>query len=378
MVMRRAKPAATAARNMGPEIELLRSFGVSAKRISDLLNESAVNIRQISRRAQFPTEAPLIVPAPPVRKAQLEELLLYGKKRRTFEALEWQVEEIFNEYASTYQFEEGARVLNGLLELVSAPTNPKRVRLRARIHHHIAWFSIQQGKVKSALNHGQFSMWLSRKAYKDSWDSLDLNHYVETALIVSLAAHLSAEGQDRSESHALAILWLAEQAAEAAKNPRGSEHFRQRGSAYFHLGFEDDAKKCFLEAMQRASDKAEARDENHVQMIGSRFLNLLGKTPNWDGAQELLSKVKQTFGKHSLEYAINVNYTTAAGFLTNDSKVEQGALKLLLSNASLIDPFGRQATVSRLLSITPDLKLTPTQKSRWIKQVLRANALRNL
>ena len=363
---------------MGPEIELLRSFGVSAKRISDLLNESAVNIRKISERAQHPNPIPLEVPAPPIRQAQLKEFLLYGKKRKAFEALEWQVEEIFNEYASTYQFEEGARVLKGLLDLVSAPTNPKRVRLRARIHHLIAWFEVQQGKVKSALNHGQFSMWLSRKAYKDSWDSLDLNRYVETALIVSMAAHLSAEGQDRSESYALAILWLAEQAAEAAKNPRGSEHFRQRGSAYFHLGFEDDAKKCFLEAMQRASDKAEARDENHVQMIGSRFLNLLGKTPNWDGAQELLSKVKQTFGKHSLEYAINVNYTTAAGFLTNDSKVEQGALKLLLSNASLIDPFGRQATVSRLLSITPDLKLTPTQKSRWIKQVLRANALRNL
>jgi hypothetical protein len=113
-------------------------------------------------------------------------------------------------------------------------------------------------------------------------------------------------------------------------------------------------------------------------MIGNRFLNLFGKMPDWDGAQELLSKVERTFGKRSLEYAINVNYTTAAGFLANDPVIEKDALNVLLPNISLIDPFGRQATVSKLLSITPELNLNADQKSRWIKQAIRANALRNL
>jgi len=375
---RRKQPAATAPHNMEPEIELLRSFGISAVRISDLLRESAANIRQISKRAQFPRQVVREVPAPPIREARFEEFHLYGKKRQALEALEWQVETIFNEHARTYQFDEGARLLNGLLELVSAPTNPQRVRLRARIHHHIAWFAIQQGKARSASSHGLFSMELSRDAYRASWDRADLNRYVETALVVSMAAHLSAEGHNMSEAHSLAILWLAKEAAEAAKNPRGSEHFRQRGSALFHLGDEDQASKAFLKAIQKARDKNEVRDENHAQMIGQRFLNLLGRSPDWDGAQELLSKVEQTFGKHSLEYAINVNYTTAAGFLTNDPTIEQKARNILVSNAALIEPFGRQATVSRLLSITPDLKLNTAQKSRWIKQVLRANALRNL
>lgn len=367
---------ATAARNLEPEIELLRSFGVPAVRISNLLDESAANVRQISRRAQFPRQIPLEVPAPPIREAQIEEFLLYGRKQKALEALECQTEDIFNQYASSYQFAEGVRVLEGLLQVVSAPTNPRRIRLRARIHHHIAWFSIQQGKVKSALSHGQFSMSLSRQAYKSSWDRLDLNRYVESALIVSMAAHLSAEGQNKSELYSLSVLWLAKEAAEAARNPRGSEHFRQRASALFHLGYEDQARKYFLRAMQKAREKNEARDENHVQMIGNRFLNLLGKTPDWDGAQGLLLKVEQTFGKGSLEYAINVNYSTAAGFLTSDPRVERDALKLLLSNTPLIDPFGRQASVAKLLSITPDLRLGPDQKSRWIKQVLRANALR--
>src|SRR5579864_2168439 len=108
----REQQAAMAARNMGPEIELLRSFGVSAKRISDLLDESAANIRKISERAQHPDPISLEVPAPPIRQAQLKEFLLYGQRRKTLEAQEWEVEKIFDAYASTYQFEEGARILN--------------------------------------------------------------------------------------------------------------------------------------------------------------------------------------------------------------------------------------------------------------------------
>ena len=373
---RREQQAATAARNLGPEIELLRSFGISAVRISDLLKETAANIRQISKRARF-QQVLLEVPAPLLREARSEEFQLYGKKRQALEALEWEVETIFNEHARTYQFEEGARLLNGLLELVSAPTNPRRVRLRARIHHHIAWFAIQQGKAKSAFSHGLFSMELSREAYRTSWDRADLNRYVETALVISMAAHLSAEGHNMSENHSLAILWLAKEAAEAANNPRGSEHFRQRGSALFHLGEEHQARKALLKAIRKAREKNEARDENHAQMIGKRFLNLFGKSPDWDGAQELLSNVEHTFGKHSLEYAINVNYTTAAGFLTNDPTIEKNARDILLANTAVVEPFGRQATVSKLLSITPDLKLNEAQKGRWIKQVLRANPLRN-
>jgi hypothetical protein len=370
------EPQSTAASNLGPEIELLRSFGVSASRLASLLDESHANIRQISRRAQFPKVLPLAVPAPPVREAQIEEFLLYGQKKKALESLEWKVEEIATHYSSRYKSAEGAQALKGLLQFVSAPTNPRRIRLQARIHHHIAWFSIQDGKCKSAATHGQFSMSLSREAYKSSWDPLDLNRYVETSLIVSMASYLSAEGGDKSELHSMTILWLAKEAAEAAKNPRGSEHFRQRGSALFNLGYEDDAKKYFLLAMQKAREKNEARDENHVEMIGKRSLNLLGKQPDFDGAQELLSKVEQTFGKHSLEYAINVNYTAAAGLLTGDLKAAQESQRLLSSNAYLIDPFGRQATVTKLLSITPDLKLSETYKRRWIRQALRANALR--
>jgi tetratricopeptide (TPR) repeat protein len=371
-------PPAIAARNLGPEIEILRSFQISASRIAFLLDEDSSNIRQISRRSQFPKASLISVTALPTREQQIEDFRLYGQRRQAVEDLEWQVEETFNQYASRYEFVEGAKVLGSFLSSLSTPKNPRKVRLKARIHHHIAWFSIQQGKCRSALDHGQFAMWLSRQAYQASWDVLDLNRYVETALIVSMAAHLSAERTDRSETYSLAILWLAQQAAEAAGNPRGSEHFRQRGSALFNLGYEEDARKCLIEAMQRAREKNEARDENHVEMIGKRFLNLLGKSPDFDSAQGLLSKVESTFGRDSLEYAINVNYTAAAGLLTNDPKIAQGSVDLLRLNAEMIASFGRQATVTKLLSITPDLRLNDAQLGRWIKQALRANALRNL
>jgi hypothetical protein len=70
------------------------------------------------------------------------------------------------------------------------------------------------------------------------------------------------------------------------------------------------------------------------------------------------------------------DHAAAAGLLTHDPRIAQQALELLSSNASLIDSFGRQATVTKLLSITLDLKLNPSEQSRFLKQVLRANALR--
>lgn len=371
-------PAETAARNLGPEIELLRSFGVSAPRIASLLDDTHDNIRQISRRAQVTANNPITVPALPIKEHQIQEFALYGQKRAAVEELQWREETAFEHYASQYKFCEGADALKSFLASLSAPTNPRKIRLKARIHHHIAWFSIQQGKCKSALGHGEYAMWLSNQAYKASWDRFDLNSYVETALIVSMAAHLSAEGTGKGEIHSLAILWLAQQAAEAAGNPRGSEHFRQRGSALWNLGYEDEARRCFIQAMQKAREKYEARDENHIEMIGGRFLNLLGETPDWDGAQELVRKVHETFSQNSLEYAINLNYTAAAGLLTGDPQIAQRSIGLLRGNRQLIEPFGRQATVCKLLSITPELNLNEMQRHRWIKQALRANALRKL
>jgi tetratricopeptide (TPR) repeat protein len=371
-------PAEIAARNLGPEIELLKSFGIPGARIAFLVGDTHDNIRQIGRRAQQLSPLEITVAGLRKKDSRFEELPLYGQKHRRLEEQEWEVEMIFQKYASLYQFSAGAEILGAYLRKLSAPTHPKKIRLLARIHHHLAWFSIQQGKCRSALKHGEYSLWLSRELYKESWDKIDLNRYVETALIVSMAAHLSAEGMDKSETDSLVMLWLAKEAAEAAGNPRGSEHFRQRGSALWNLGEYDEARKAFLEAMERAREKNEARDENHVKMIGERFLHLLGKSPDWEGAQELLQKVKQTFGRNSLEYAININYTAAAGLLTHDPIISKKAVDLLQSSIGIVAPFGRQATVTKLLSITPDLKLDHAQIRRWIKQALRANALRKL
>jgi tetratricopeptide (TPR) repeat protein len=312
----------------------------------------------------------------PTANELYEELPLYGKRRLALEELEWRIEETFKQYSSQYEFAQGAKALKPFLSFLSVPTDPRKIRLKARVHHYIAWFSIQQGKSRSAHFHGMHSIFLSREAYKETGSKVDLDRYVEAALIISMAAHLSAEARDRYESHSLTILNLAADAAREAKNPRGSEHFRQRGSALFNLGDEEGARKYFEQAMERARVKNEARDENHVEMIGKRFLNVLGKFPNWDGAQELLKKVERTFGKKSLEYVINLNYAAAAGLLTGDFKIERDAVELLRSNNELVLPFGRQATVSKLLLITPDLKITDPERRRWIKQALRANALR--
>jgi hypothetical protein len=369
-------PAEIAARNLEPEIGLLRSFRISMSRIASLLGDSAPNVRKISSRNEFLARQEFNIPLLVDGDDFYEELPLYGKKRYAFEELEWRIEETFKRHASRYEFAHGAKALRPFLAALSIPSDPRKIRLKARVHHYIAWFSIQQGKSRSAHLHGMRSIFLSREAYRQTGSKLDLDRYVETALIISMTAHLSAEARDRYENQSLTILNMAADAARAAGNPRGSEHFRQRGSALFNLGDEEGARKYFFRAMERARMKNEARDENHVEMIGKRFLNVLGKFPDWDGAQELLKKVEQSFGQNSLEFAINLNYSVAAGLLTHDPVVAHNAAELLNTHHQVVLPFGRQATVSKLLSITPDLKITEAERKRWIKQALRANALR--
>jgi len=373
------KNPALAARNLASEIDLLRSFGLSSSRIAALFDDTPANIRKINSRFQFPNELPVSEVAIPVRSEFKEEFPIYGSKRQQLEEREWQIEQIFQQHASKFQFHEGARILKELAGALSAPTHPRRIRMLARVHHHIAWFAVQQGHCRSAIFHGERAMNLSRIAYRYSWDKTDLARYVESALVISMAVHLSSEdGTARRELYSLSVLDVARSASEVLRDSRGSEHHRQRGSAFLFLGRDDEARKEFELAMEAMRKNGEAIDENHVQMTGGRFLNLLGKHPDWDNAQELLAKVRQTFGKNSLQHAININCTAAAGLLTGSPHIEQQAISLLKLNASLAGDFGRQATVTKLLSITSELGLSPDQRSRWIRQALRANALRKL
>ena len=138
--------AEIAARNLEPEIGLLRSFGISMSRIAELLNENATNIRQISSRNEFPLKHHFSIPELPTANEFYEELPLYGKRRLVLEELEWRIEEIFKQSSSQYEFAQGAKTLKPFLSFLSVPRHPSKIRLKARVHHYIAWFSIPARK----------------------------------------------------------------------------------------------------------------------------------------------------------------------------------------------------------------------------------------
>jgi tetratricopeptide (TPR) repeat protein len=370
--------ASIAARNLAVEINLLRRFNIPSKRIAELFQTTDQNIRQIIKRSQFPEELPFALPSEPIRYSIREQDRIYGMKRKKLEEQERLVEELFSDYSSSYQFGEGSKVLRSLLAEISAPTHPRRMRLRARVHHHLAWFAVQQGHCRTAIKNAEMALSISREVYKRTWDSLDLNRYVETSLVLSMATHLSVQSRVQSrERLSLEILEVAREAAAAANNPRGSEHYRQIGSALFHLGHESEAHKQLLEAREAAMEKGEAQNESQADVLVGRHLNLIG-TPNWEGAQELLANVQTTFGAGSLQYAIHANYAAATALLTKSGNLEADAIELLQRDADLIDQSGRQATVRKLLSITLELKLDQGPRRIWVTHALRANGLHNL
>ncbi|MCU1284081.1 MAG: hypothetical protein JWO13_431 [Acidobacteriales bacterium] len=366
------------AKDLGPAIALLRSFGIDPRRIARLFETTPENIRQIDYRAQHPraAEAPLSV-TPAREVPQPYEVPIYGKERVRLDELGHRIETTARQYAAAYQFSEGLAALRQCLAPLSTPTNSYKLRLKARLHHQIAWFALHQGLSSTALSNAAFSQQLSTEAYRKSWNKVDLAGFIDTALILALALLLSNEGsRTQRELHALKILDLAKEVAEGANLPRGSEHFRQRGTLLFRLGQDEEAKINFRTAMEAMRRMGEARDETHVLMVGTRLLNLAEKTPNWEASNELLTKCEATFGRESLEYVMNCNATAACGLLTDSVPVHVEALDLLNSTVKS-KQFGHQATVTKLLSITPDLKLLAWDRSRWIRFALHTNAFRN-
>ena len=76
-----------------------------------------------------------------------------------------------------------------------------------------------------------------------------------------------------------------------------------------------------------------------------------------------------------IQVAMNLNWTAAAGLATDSSAVQSRALDLLETHASAVEGYGHQATIHRLLKVTPDLR--PGLRPFWARRVLYANAFRD-
>jgi hypothetical protein len=302
------------------------------------------------------------------------------------EALEQQVEAIFTQCSQAYLFMDGVAKLKKALQDIGNIADPLRRRVFARIYHYIAWFYLHSGYDSSAYKCATLSMRLSAETYETDLKiakhsaagrvreaqeflrgNIDLLRYSETARIKSLAA--------RKLGHpwtAWKILDSAHAAADrAGEKHLGSEYFRQRGA----LVLKNDiglARKYFKRAADAMQRKNENKSKAHLKMVETRNLNVLDH--KCEDALNLTVDIKRTFGTGSLEHVINAHYAAACCFSVDSDDLMDDGLRAVRSVQRYAKHFGNQATISKLLEMTPSFKLSYPDRESWIMHVLETNA----
>jgi tetratricopeptide (TPR) repeat protein len=299
-----------------------------------------------------------------------DEVVIDRAAEKELDSLESTIEAAWARYASENRFADGFRRMRSFIPRLGLPMSSRRIRLLAKTRHYTAWYLVHSGQARSALDQALRAIALWLKAYAESDDRNDLAELAETALLASMAYQLCNE-QERSAR----LLNLARSARKTAGQAESPEYFRQRGVVYLQLGQDPAARREFITAMERMRDLHDLPLAT-VEMMGTRQMNLLG-TPDWDRAQELLANCSATFPAGTLQYSINVNWTAAVGIATGGPKATHDSLELLRLAEVTAKRFGHQATIHRLLSATPYLKLPPKLLQPWLRFALYYDAFRS-
>jgi hypothetical protein len=225
----------------------------------------------------------------------------------------------------------------------------------------------------SAFEEARLAIDLSHLAYKEREDSLDLRRLTESCLIASQACSLASDPRT-----SLTLLDLAAQASARISDPLGSDHFRQRGTAWLQLARTDEAaelSRYFENAAEAMERKHENLNEGQLLMTGQRHLALLG-TPNVDLSADIMAQVEKDFSPGSLERAMMLNWTAACALSTDSVALHSYARGLLREGLVQSSAFGHQATRAYLLSITPEIGLELRFWKAWVRRALYENAYR--
>jgi hypothetical protein len=377
-------------------IEWLMNRGLSASFIAGALEDGPGadkgNVRVIVHRQRYATPrkeflvtgeverlSKLDLNIPPTRQLRRELGLheepdlaeLLDSDRKALDELEARIAAVVAHYRKTYQFIEGAAAIRRLREKIGFTGQARRIRLLAYLHQLESWFLVHTGRTRSALSHADRAMQLSRIAYHDSEDVMDLRRLIEAGLIASQACLLRGEPLWSKK-----ILGVIAGAGEKAGQEMGSDFYRQEGILYFQKGRFDLARSSFERSARQTEKVHPTPDALTLAMTSTRHTNLF-QPIQWDKAQELVRLAKRKYGTASLEYSMCVHWAAACGLATGSSSARKTALELLNFPRSLPPEFGHQATISKLLRISADLPLPAADRCEWITMVLYENAFRN-
>ena len=366
-------------------IDWLMSVGVSSPRLAALFGTSPENIRRLKYFAVRQLEPSLITFVPDLEmvpstamhggvgiRSHREILRRSEKPSPTLPWLEEQIQARFESHRQQYQFLEGARRLIQLKQKLGHMSEARRLALAGILEQKISWFLVHSGFTRSAISHASLSLWLLQTAYYRLSRKDDVREFIKSTLIAAHANLLAAR-----PAASLQILDLMRAASESIGAPLGSDYYRQRGIAFFQLGnkHDDEAKASFAQSERQMRKLGEGESEAQVLMTGTRHINLLGK-PDWDGALRVMEMVENTFPSDSLEASMTRHWAAACGLLTGDGRIRQRGQELLAVNQQTAARFGHQATVSKLLSLTPELGLSRGLEAIWVRKALYQNAFR--
>jgi hypothetical protein len=371
------------ARQLKPAIQFLRLLDVPATRIAYALGETADNIRHLDTRASE-DDSEILLPASIEDLAVQYQTMsqekpsgargrLMGsiKERRRMEALEDEVTRIREEHG-TADLVSGFRQLRTLLPYVSNVSQPHALRVRAALEEQIGWFAGHLGLASTAYQHAKSAMEYRRTCYGSSFGNRGhLLAYASSGLIAANSLLIS-----RRPKEAMNTLALIYEAKSAAAETPGSEWYRQLATALLQYGSNDSlAYKLYDKAgfeMER-----EAALPVMSRMNRERQQNLLLPHLGWEKALDLIADAKTAFGEFSLQHVMVMNWAAAVGLHLDSPSAIQHCQELLQGMAKRNLPFAHQGTVTKLLSITPDLKLNPELTDIWIRFALYQNAARN-
>jgi len=339
-------------------------FGKSSNLVSVLAHNENENARQRERLILLPTEPDFSVAS--------NDPLLNTAGKSTLELAE-EVERAEQDFWKSVRSLAGIPRYGELLQRLSERSEEDILarRLRARLKKMIAETYAHAGYVKSAIALATEALDIDLKLYGETESKDDLVNYAKTCLLMSLA-----HTQREEWKAALEIIERAERAFAAADIPVDPELYRQRAFIFFEQGKNEEAERLFKTAFQVFPAHREflgfGPGEHAQHDVGLRPLAVL--SGDFENALENLD-IASAWPAGDIHHAINLNWAIATALLSDSPEAKRFAEENI-SRATLESRgFGHQATIIRLLAMTP--RIPKEHRSDWIRFALNYNAYRN-
>ena len=366
----------------GSAFAWLLEKGVSSARLATLFNTTPGNVRvaALRSRRRIPETPATFTPIGTTLATGLaidlgvrtepDEVVRTPARAHNLEMLRNEIQECATEFSNRYEFLGGARELRRLLPRIGFAGDARRIAVQAWLHQKIAWFLVHSGRCGSASEQSRIARDLWRVAYQEQGSRDYVEGFIQASLIGSHAFLLA-----RRPHEAWAVLDLARDAADAIGDPLGSDHFRQRGVALLQLREDERARKHFEKSAELMEKLNEATVPAQILMTGARHAGVLAL--DCDQGLDVLTAARQAFGEESLEASMALHWAAAASLLTDSSSAIRDAADLLSQHPEPAPQFGHQATIRKLLSITPELGFDARLRRLWVRRALYENAFRS-